>query len=55
MCFKYFENNKSLLTTFNFSGENFREVVEEYIRKALSKGVPPLFVDLRPLYSFPVI
>lgn len=34
-------------------GEKFRELVEEYIRNALSKGVPPLFVDLRPLFAIP--
>ena len=28
-------------------GVRFQELVEKYIRKALSKGVPPLFVDLR--------
>ena len=38
---------------FLHTGEKFREVVEEYIRNALSKGVPPLFVDLRPLYDDP--
>lgn len=35
------------------SGEKFRELVDPYLRKALSKGVPPIFVDLRPLYSDP--
>lgn len=32
------------------SDEMFTVLVDEYMRKALSKGVPPLFVDLRNLY-----
>lgn len=32
-------------------GEQFKELVDKYMRKALSKGVPPLFVDLRSLYT----
>lgn len=32
------------------SDERFMILVDEYMRKALSKGVPPLFVDLRSLY-----
>lgn len=33
------------------TGEQFRLLVDNYMRKALSKGVPPLFVDLRSLYK----
>lgn len=33
------------------SGEQFRILLDKYMRKALSKGVPPLFVDLRSLYN----
>lgn len=33
------------------SGEQFRGLLDKYMRKALSKGVPPLFVDLRSLYK----
>lgn len=33
------------------TGGEFRNLVDKYMRKALSKGVPPLFVDLRSLYS----
>lgn len=33
------------------SGDQFKELVDQYMRKSLSKGVPPLFVDLRGLYS----
>lgn len=32
------------------TGVRFSKVVDEYMRKALSKGVPPLFVDLSNLY-----
>ncbi|KAJ3659247.1 hypothetical protein Zmor_010948 [Zophobas morio] len=32
-------------------GEQFKVLVDKYMRKALSKGVPPLFVDLRSLYT----
>ena len=34
-------------------GDSFRELVDTYLKKALRKGVPPLFVDLRPLYKDP--
>lgn len=37
----------------NISGESFRELVDAYLKKALRKGIPPLFVDLRPLYKAP--
>lgn len=33
------------------TGEQFKNLVDKYMRKALSKGVPPLFVDLRSLYT----
>ena len=36
-----------------FIGNAFRELVDSYLKKALRKGVPPLFVDLRPLYKDP--
>ena len=32
-----------------FKGADFKRLVDPYIRKALRKGVPPVFVDLRPL------
>lgn len=35
------------------SGETFRTLVDKYLRHALHKGVPPLFVDMRSLYSDP--
>lgn len=35
------------------SGEQFRQLVDRYLRRGLHKGVPPLFVDLRSLYSDP--
>lgn len=34
-------------------GESFKNLVDTYLRKELRKGVPPLFVVLRPLYSDP--
>lgn len=35
------------------AGESFKNLVDTYLRKELRKGVPPLFVVLRPLYSDP--
>lgn len=36
----------------NFAAdEQFKSLADKYMRKALSKGVPPLFVDLRSLYT----
>ncbi|CAN6442127.1 unnamed protein product [Victoria cruziana] len=35
------------------NGEMFREAAGNYIRPLLTKGVPSLFSDLRPLYNFP--
>lgn len=32
-------------------GDHFRRRVDKYLRHALHKGAPPLFVDLRSLYS----
>uniref|UniRef100_A0A182J3Q8 N-alpha-acetyltransferase 15, NatA auxiliary subunit n=1 Tax=Anopheles atroparvus TaxID=41427 RepID=A0A182J3Q8_ANOAO len=32
------------------TGEQFRELVDEHLRRNLRKGVPPLFVNLRSLY-----
>lgn len=34
-------------------GQTFKALLEQYVKKALRKGIPPLFVDLRPLYSDP--
>jgi len=34
-------------------GEAFRSLVDAYMKKALRKGIPPLFVDLKPLYADP--
>lgn len=33
------------------SGHAFSELVDDYLRNALIKGVPPLFTNLRPLYK----
>ena len=35
------------------AGETFRTLVDYFLQNALRKGVPPLFVVLRPLYSDP--
>lgn len=35
------------------TGETFRTLVDRYLQNALRKGVPPLFVVLRPLYCDP--
>uniref|UniRef100_A0A1L8DWR9 Putative acetyltransferase n=1 Tax=Nyssomyia neivai TaxID=330878 RepID=A0A1L8DWR9_9DIPT len=35
------------------TGEDFRIVVDEYLRRGLRKGVPPLFVNMRSLYGYP--
>ncbi|MEW5315829.1 MAG: hypothetical protein WDW38_007232 [Sanguina aurantia] len=32
---------------------DFRKAADKYLRRALTKGIPSLFVDLRPLYSSP--
>jgi len=34
-------------------GSAFRDLLSPYMQKAIRKGVPPLFVDLRPLYADP--
>lgn len=34
-------------------GDQFRTLVDKYMRRGLVKGVPPLFVDLRSLYGDP--
>lgn len=33
------------------AGKSFREVVDEYLRLGLRKGVPPLFVNIRSVYK----
>ncbi|XP_046747968.1 N-alpha-acetyltransferase 15, NatA auxiliary subunit [Diprion similis] len=33
------------------TGETFKALVDQYLRKGLHKGVPPLFVNLRSLYK----
>lgn len=33
------------------SGDLFKQLVDDYLQRGLKKGVPPLFVDLRSLYS----
>jgi peptide alpha-N-acetyltransferase len=33
------------------TGRAFETLVDEYLRRSLTKGVPPLFLDLKPLYA----
>lgn len=33
------------------NGERFREIADEYLRRGLRKGVPPLFVNIRSIYK----
>lgn len=35
------------------SGDSFRAVLDDYLRRGLRKGVPPLFVNIRSLHSQP--
>lgn len=35
------------------TGETFKSQVDKYMRRGFTKGVPPLFVDLRSLYTDP--
>lgn len=37
----------------NASGDEFRSLIDEYLRRGLRKGIPPLFVTIRALYSDP--
>lgn len=32
-------------------GQVFRELVDKFLRSGLKRGVPPLFVNLKPLYE----
>ena len=34
-----------------FSGETFARLVDNYMRPAIHKGVPPLFNNIRNLYT----
>jgi len=36
---------------FLFSGETFARLVDNYMRPAIHKGVPPLFNNIRNLYT----
>ncbi|KAL5275161.1 NAA15 family protein [Megaselia abdita] len=35
----------------NATGDEFRKLIDEYLRRGLRKGIPPLFVTIRALYS----
>jgi len=34
-------------------GDTFKSLLDAYMQKSMRKGIPPLFVDLKPLYSDP--
>ena len=36
-----------------FSGDLFLKLLDKYLRVAFQKGVPPLFITLKSLYSDP--
>jgi hypothetical protein len=38
---------------FSILGETFKELVEQYMQTSFTKGIPPLFIDLKPLYKDP--
>jgi peptide alpha-N-acetyltransferase len=40
-------------SVFHAAGQKFEELVDQYLRSALRKGIPPLFVDLKHLYKQP--
>lgn len=33
------------------TGDRFKEIVDEYLRRGLRKGIPPLFVNIRSIYD----
>lgn len=49
----FMHNIMRALMWFLLAGEQFRILVDKYLRQGLHKGVPPLFVDLRSLYKDP--
>ncbi|VEN54859.1 unnamed protein product, partial [Callosobruchus maculatus] len=49
---KYPRANPPRRLPLNYAtGDKFKQLVDKYMRRALTKGVPPLFVDLRGLYG----
>lgn len=52
LCEEYPRSTLARRIPLNYAtGERFRILVGQYLRRALHKGAPPLFVDLRSLYS----
>ena len=45
------ENIVNFSLIFSAENEEFKTRIDAYMKKALRKGIPPLFVDLRPLYT----
>lgn len=51
LCEEYPRSTLARRIPLNYAtGERFRILVGQYLRRALHKGAPPLFVDLRSLY-----
>lgn len=40
-----------IIYLLSFLGEVFKGFADEYLRNALKKGIPPLFTNMRSLYS----
>ena len=52
LCEEYPRSTLARRIPLNYAtGERFRVLVGQYLRRALHKGAPPLFVDLRSLYT----
>ena len=52
LCEEYPRSTLARRIPLNYvTGERFRVLVGQYLRRALHKGAPPLFVDLRSLYT----
>jgi len=51
LCEEYPRSTLARRIPLNYAtGDRFRILVDQYLRRALHKGAPPLFVDLRSLY-----
>ena len=48
-----YPQQKVISVTFLILGDLFRKLVDQYLRVAFQKGVPPLFITLKSLYSDP--
>lgn len=54
VCFRYPKAHVPKRLPLNYAtGERLEALLDPYLRAALQKGVPPLFTDIRGLYSDP--